>query len=365
MTSPSVLFVLPVGGGGGGAHSVVQETGGLVRLGLRSEIAVDKANYHNFLKTYPELQSLRVFVREFDGASQLGELLSQFSIAVATTNNSIFEVHSALKHLAGKDGKSPRVAYYVQDYEPLFYAPNSKAWKVAYGSYTVIPDATLFAKTDWIRNVVYDNHGVRVAKVNASIDHGVYYPDARLQRVGLSFAAMLRPQTPRRAPKRTLRILETLARELGEKATIRVFGVRSATLEASGLSLSPQIENRGVLRRQEVAELLRPTDMFLDLSDYQAFGRTGLESMACGCVPIVPLFGGTNEYAVHGHNAYVVDTRSDDAILEAARHFASLSDEERGRMRLNALETAANFTIEKASLSMMRLFENIASSAAH
>jgi glycosyltransferase involved in cell wall biosynthesis len=153
--------------------------------------------------------------------------------------------------------------------------------------------------------------------------------------------------------------MEMIAQELGDQASIRVFGAPQAALQSSGLLLSSQIENREVLRRQEVADLLRLTDLFLDLSDYQAFGRTGLESMACGCVPIVPLFGGTREYAVHGHNAYVVDTRSDDAILEAVRHFASLTEEDRGKMRLNALETAANFTIDKASLSLMRLFENI------
>ena len=102
--------------------------------------------------------------------------------------------------------------------------------------------------------------------------------------------------------------------------------------------------------------------MFLDVSDYQAFGRTGLESMACGAIPVVPVLGGTSEFAVHGENAYVVDTRSDDAIMEAVRHFVTLSDQDRNKMRLNAMETAADFTVEKASLSLMRLFEDIAAS---
>jgi glycosyltransferase involved in cell wall biosynthesis len=199
-----------------------------------------------------------------------------------------------------------------------------------------------------------------VAKVKPSIDHRVFFPAARRQWMGLSFAAMLRPQTPRRAPKRTIRIIEMIAAELGDQAAIRVFGAASGILEGHGLDLSYPIENRGLLRRHEVAELMRLTDMFLDLSDYQAFGRTGLESMACGSIPVVPVLGGTSEYAIHGHNAYVIDTRSDDAIIEAVRHFTGLSDKDRQKMRLNALETAANFTVEKASLSLLRLFEDIA-----
>ena len=42
-------------------------------------------------------------------------------------------------------------------------------------------------------------------------------------------------------------------------------------------------KNYGILRRENVADLLRKSAIFIDMSTYQAFGRTGIEAMACGC----------------------------------------------------------------------------------
>ena len=71
----------------------------------------------------------------------------------------------------------------------------------------------------------------------------------------------------------------------------------------------------GVLRRDEVADLLRRSQLFIDLSEYQAFGRTGLEAMACGCTTILPEAGGSDEYAIDGSNCLRVDTGDREAIL--------------------------------------------------
>lgn len=361
MTIPSVLFVLPVSGGGGGANSVVQEVMGLAQLGVDADIAVDAENHVPFISAYPELAQLRIAVRRYADAVELARSLEAVDVAIATTNHSIASIREARADIQARHGREPRIAYYIQDYEPLFYAPNSDKWRTAYESYAALGDATLFAKTDWLRNIVYENHAIRVHKVSPSIDHDIYYPNLGRQVANLSIVAMLRPQTPRRAPKRTLRILEMLADQLEGGVSLQVFGADLEALDAVGLGPSPRIACHGVLRRHQVPQLLRAADMFLDLSDYQAFGRTGLESMACACVPVVPILGGTAEYAVHLHNCYVVDTRSDEAIVEAVRHFSRQTEEERTEMRHNALETAANFTIIKAALSELRLFRSMMS----
>lgn len=198
---------------------------------------------------------------------------------------------------------------------------------------------------------------MRVAKVAPSIDHDIYYPDIGRPRLGLNIVAMLRPKTPRRAPLRTARIMEKLAdMEHLAGATLTVFGTQARELQAMGFELSPKIANRGQLKRFEVPDVLRGADLFLDLSDYQAFGRTGLEAMTCGTIPVLPRIGGTSEYASHGHNAYVVDTRSDDEIVEAISSFVEMPAPARAAMRQNALETASGFTVQKAALSELRLF---------
>jgi len=359
METVSILFVLPSGGGGGGSNSVVQETIGLARLGIDVGIGVNVPNYAKLLSSYPELRTSNIQVLAYSDTAELARHMAHCKVVVATTNASVFDVHDADVHLQkGPVGAQIRYAYYVQDYEPLFYAPNSERWTKAYKSYAILRDAMLFAKTQWLCDMVYANHGLRVMKVKPSIDHDLHYPDLRRAGVPLSIVAMLRPSTPRRAPKRTVRIMSAIGRRVGD-VSLQVFGSEAQELISAGIDLPSNIKNRGVLMRSRVPEMLRSADLFLDLSDYQAFGRTGLEAMACGCIPVVPVLGGTGEYAVHGRNSFVVDTRSDEAISNAVDTFISMTPEVRAEMQQNALETAAEFTVAKAALSELRIFRQL------
>lgn len=356
----SVMFVLPSGGGGGGSNSVAQEVMGLARLGIDARLAVNEPNHAKFTAAYPELEALKVPVVSYAEAAELAPHMASCQVVVATTNRSVFDVNNArVEMLKGNPKATVKFAYYVQDYEPLFYTPHSDAWTKAHQSYSVLKDAMLFAKTKWLCDMVYANHGIRVMKVVPSIDHDVYYPDLKHQNSQLVVAAMLRPSTPRRAPWRTARILQSLSRKYAN-LSLQVFGATAEELRATGIDLPPSVKNWGVLRRSEVPDLLRQSDLFLDLSDYQAFGRTGLEGMACGCIPVLPVLGGSGEYAAHGRNAFVVDTRADDQILDAIHTFVTLDAKGRAAMRQLALETAADFTISKAALSELRIFRQLA-----
>jgi len=356
---PSVIFILPARGASGGANSVVQESLGLSDLGLACVIAVDTKNWLSFVDNYPQLTGKAVALRAYDSPAALGQLMKQCDVAVATTNGSVAEVSNALDTLSKSERGALRLAYYVQDYEPLFYSPESENWRAARASYGALKDATLFAKTEWLRHVVYLNHGIRVRKVNPSLDHRIYYPDLGSRRDYISIGAMLRVRTPRRAPRRTARIVQSLADRMGQDIVLQIFGSSDDELEWAGIEKSEKVINRGCLRPTEVPALMRSFDLFLDLSDFQAFGRTGLEAMASGCVPLVPVLGGTDEYAVHGRNAFVVDTRNDQEIFDAIDVFLKLNEHERHAMQLSALETAANFSIRKAALSQLRLFQEM------
>ena len=353
MRVPSVLFVLPARGASGGANSVVQECLALSRLGLKTAVAVDRPNAVAFTANYPELASQDCGPRVFEGVEDLVVLGSEFDILVATINHSAFDLAAARR------AQPFRAAYYVQDYEPLFYPPGSPVWEKARGSYTAMSDAVLFAKTRWIVDMVYENHGVMVSKVDPSLDHTVFYPSLRRTKPALTVTAMLRPNTPRRAPVRTLRVLHAIRRRYGGEVRLQVFGAEPRELKAHGLELPEDAASYGVLRRTQVPPLLRDTDLLLDLSDYQAFGRTALEAMACGAVPIVPMLGGTGEFARDGQNSFVVDTRSDEDILEAVDRFVTLDARTRDAMVLSALDTAGGYSVHRAALSQLRLFKRM------
>jgi len=205
--------------------------------------------------------------------------------------------------------------------------------------------------------MVASNHGLKVQRVRASLDHDLFYPDMGVSRTGpVRIAAMIRANTPRRAPHRTARVMARLAALHGDKVVLTSFGSQSDDLQRRSLELSDRIDHRGVLDRGQVADVLRASDLFLDLSDYQAFGRTALEGMACGCVPVLPLFGGASEYAKDRWNGFVVDTRSDEAVLTAVSDFLTCSPFVRNDLRHNALSTALTYSVAQSAYSEADLF---------
>jgi GT2 family glycosyltransferase/glycosyltransferase involved in cell wall biosynthesis len=341
----SVLFLVPVGGGGGGVHSVVQETAGMRRLGINARVAVQTQYLPRFHETYSALDPDQLFL-DYGSLDELMSHAAGFTTVVGT-------LYTSMTLVAAINAVHPEVipAYYVQDYEPLFFPRKSAHWDAAAESYTLVPGAVLFAKTQWLCDIVRERHGVEVHKVSPSIDHDVYYPPlAREANSRVRVAAMIRPRSPRRGAWRTLLVLRGLAREFGTQVDIHTFGCTDEDMSAEKFASDFRFTNHGPLLREQVADLLRESDVFLDLSDYQAFGRTGLEAMACGCAVVLPVLGGTSEYAVHGENALLVDTSDIDACYDAAR---ALIEHAGARQRLQeaGLATAAEYSIERAARS--------------
>ena len=342
----NVTFILPGHGGGGGAHSVVQESVGLKQFGVRPAIATTEHTMDAFRANYPELDEAGVEIAVFQDAKDLADSLAQCDLAVATTYESLHLLRNA-KPLCGN--KNLRTAYYVQDYEPFFVAPGTPEWTRARTSYSAMPDQLLFAKTDWLCEIVRANHGQPVTRVSPSIDHKTYYPGPDHSGRRPTICAMIRPKTPRRAPRRTARILEQIAERFDDKVELLAFGASPEELIRNGIRTSERIAQSGHLSREGVAAVLRTSDIFLDLSDYQAFGRTALEGMACGCIPVLPQIGGADEFARNFVNAMVVDTRDEEAILRAVSDLLSLDDKTRRTMRNAAMKTSLDYSVEKAA----------------
>lgn len=349
---PSILFVLPVSGGSGGAHSVMQEADAMRALGVNAMIATNTDNAPRLQRAYRDLAIIRQHIHPYQGSEGLGDLIRTMApdMVVATTNQS---VHTLAEAIAAAGLVGQRTAYYVQDYEPLFYDKGSNDWHLAFSSFGAIPGMVHFAKTRWLQEVVEANHRVQVLKVEPSIDHRVYRPDLSdraTYRGKLRIVAMLRPATPRRAPRRTVRLLNRIAADHADSMTCATFGCSAEEMKQYSLRLS-NVENLGILSREDVGEAFRQTDLFVDLSDFQAFGRTAIEAMSCGAAAIVPAHGGAYEFAEDGRNAFVVDTRSDDAIWSAITQFAAMSEVERHDMRLRGIAAGYRYTPERAALS--------------
>jgi glycosyltransferase involved in cell wall biosynthesis len=355
---PRVAYVLPglPPEGSGGSHSLVQEARGMRALGARTWICVPADSLATAISLYGGGDRLFVPYPESDqvlpGVSDaaVGEALADADVAVATE-------YPSVDLLARLQDERPWLvcAYYVQDYEPLFAAPESTRADRALLSYRAHPRQLLFAKTRWLCELVGAVHGVPVAKVAPSLDRALFHPVGRRDSPVMRVAAMIRPRTPRRRPAATLEALAIVARELGDAVRIGTFGCDADAFAQLGAPDAPGAPRLGLLSRGEVAELMRRSDVFVDASAYQAFGRTGLEAMACGAVPLLPALGGVHEYAVHGENAMILADGAPREIADAV--IALAHDPDRlWRLREAGTRAAEGYSIERAARSQLDLF---------
>lgn len=346
---PRILFLLPVSGGGGGVHSIVQECMGMQALGVDARIAVPNKHIEKYFRVYADIDSREELFLPFEN-SEIIRVCADFDVIIAT-------IYTSVKLLAEVCRSTPHIipAYYVQDYEPLFESPGSAGWKQARESYDLIPGCRLFAKTQWLCEKVQDEHGVQVSEVCPSIDHAVYYPDFKsLDCSGVvthRVSAMIRPKTPRRGAYRTMSALKAIKEKFNEDVRIDVFGCDPQDRFFKNTEWSFEYSNHGVLTRPQVARILRASTFFLDLSDYQAFGRTGLEAAASGCSVIITCWGGASEYAglESAKSIHMVDVFSsrlnEDIVGLISKKIDGYKDSIASAM------LAQNFDIRKAALS--------------
>lgn len=345
-------FVLPVRGGAGGAHSVVQEVDAMRSLGIEARILVNNRNLEAFSANYARFDWVSGGgVQGFEGPSALARLIGGAEVLVATTNTS---VHSIAEAMAAGQIPALRTGYYVQDYEPLFYDLNSVEHAMAEQSYSRLGDCTYFAKTSWLTDIVRACHGHDVRKVVPSIDHRIFRPAYRPSGGRRLVVAMVRPSTPRRAPRRSLAILGRLAAgEFGD-VDVAAFGTSVEELAEHGMTCPDGVTLLGRLSQTEVADLLRRSHALIDLSDYQAFGRSAAEAMACGCIALAPRLGGSQEFIADGVGGFLADTAVPASVDDALRRMLSLTEDEARSVRLAGAEAVATFTPIRAAISELR-----------
>ena len=342
-----IVFVLPVRGSGGGVISIIQEVEQMRAWNVSASIAVWHRDLQHYVSHFSENSEI---FQPFVTVDHLTQFLMHTDILVGTHYSSIRILH-AIKH------RHPtlKMAYYVQDYEPYFFAIDDPMRAEAVDSYTVIDDITLYSKTDWIAREVQLQHSRHVMRVRASLDHTMFRPRSCPNFSGrLTISAMVRPATPRRGAERTLRVLAELKKQFGSKIIVETFGCELH--EVTDLHFRGFYRHHGILDRKSVANLFRRSDIFIDLSDYQAFGRSLVECMASGCIPVGPTRGAASEAFEHGINGILVDVDNESAVIKDVSKLVAMSDDLRQNMILKAVSKAAEYSVEGAAEDQLRIF---------
>lgn len=342
-----LLFLTPFKGQGGGMHSIYQEAKGLKAMGFRAAIAADVMHQQHFRSLYTD-QTVFLY---YQNKEQLLQWADEFRVMIATYFKSV----ELLEWLAARKG-TIECGYYVQDYEPWFFQGGSEWERIAYRTYGRIVGMTHFAKTEFLAETVEERHGIQTHLIPPSLDHEIFRAPKNLARKGpVKVVAMIRPETPWRRPELTLEMLVVLKRRLSGRVEIHTFGCDDAQLNQLGIATGFEFTHHGKLQSQAVASLFQSADIFVDLSIYQGFGRTGLEAMACACVPILPEKSGPATYAIEGVNALLINTGDINAALEAVEKLVNATGLLTS-MAKAGLQTAAQFSIQKTALAEFLLF---------
>jgi O-antigen biosynthesis protein len=299
----SVTYILPYVTMAGGVISVLQLVNELTLLGIDARIATLRA--YPEMNEWPRYVGLMVF-RNYD---EMLKRLPETDIVVAT-HWSTAEAALAL-HAGGRAG---RAAYFVQDYEPWFFSEDQPGERRRVEeTYRLLPNQIV--KSDWLKDMLTP-FGGKVTKIRLGMDLRIFYhresSPKGWQGQAKTLLAMARPKTPRRGFTTLVDTLQ-MVKSRFPGLRVRLFG---SDLAPDGIPFA--FENLGILvDRNRLAATYSQSDLFIDSSDFQGFGRTALEAMACGCACVLTGVGGVAEYAKDEVNSLVVPPKDARALADA------------------------------------------------
>ena len=331
----------------GGTQVIVEMARGLSQFGVKVKVAAKPGIRQEYEEFFPSDTHLFYY---YANDKDLVKYAANYKVVIATIFHSIRQ----LKQITDRY-KHIMPGYFVQDYEPWFLEDYPQVRELAEESYSMVSGNVLFGISPWVQDVVYDKHAQSVEKIWGSLDQSLFFPDyGRTDSQIVSIAAMVRPGTPWRGPKHTMETLKSLKETFGEGVEIRIFGCEDQELAKHNLPYDFAYTNYGILGRHEVASLLRASDIFLDLSEFQAFGRTALEAMACGCAVVAPERGGVRDFGRHEENILMVDTSDGEACRDAAQRLVRDADL-RLRLQAQGIKAGFDYSIHRSALSFLQM----------
>jgi glycosyltransferase involved in cell wall biosynthesis len=232
-------------------------------------------------------------------------------------------------------------AYYVQDYEPEFYAASAeRLWAEA----TYRMGYPCLASSPWLRDLVRERYGAQAESFEYGVDFDHYRP-LDLPRRPDTILYYARPATPRRATELGVQALgELVGRRPGTRVV--VFG------DVKSFPAPFDYELAGVLPPEALARLYAEATMGLviSLTNYSLVPK---EMMACG-LPVVDVRGASIE-SVFGSGGEVIALAEPD-VFALADELEALLDapERRSRMAAAAQRFVAGMTWDATATTIER-----------
>ncbi len=336
---PRVTYVLEKFAVAGGVLSIVQLVNRLQLLGWDAKIATHHDHDQSRLDAYMLYHHPYVFPT----LESLVEHFPESDVVVASLWSTAATVDRIMKRM-------PETVpwYFIQDDERnFFHEVDVVGRQRVVDSWGLIPNRIV--KTRWLRDQIAEfGHDAHIVPVG--FDQDSFYchddPAGRAPRI----LAMVRPRTPRRGFERTVR---TMAKVKAARPDVEIalFGCPNL----ADYRLPFEHADLGEVPNERLRAAYNTASVVLDLSDYQALGRIGLEGMACGAATVLTQFGGITEYIRDGVNTLAVDPMDEAAVVTAVLR---LIDDPALRARLVAegIRTVERFSCDVEARTTSALF---------
>ncbi len=260
-------------------------------------------------------ESIRRHFFPIDAEVSLGESsLKPAAITVATSWTTAYPVRNF-------QGTLHR-CYFVQDYEPYFYARGSD---YCFAEATYRMGFLGITAGGWLADKLAAEYGMQTVTMGFSYDHGLYRQLPRRNPETRRIFFYARSVTPRRGFELGLLALDLVAKRMPDIAFIL------AGWDTSSYHIPFPHLNAGNVAVKDLPDLYNQCDAALVLS-LTNLSLLPLELMACGC-PVVSNRGANTEWLLNDDNAVLADA-TPEALSEAL--VSLLQDETRRRQLVEA-----------------------------
>ena len=170
--------------------------------------------------------------------------------------------------------------YFVQDYEPYFFARGSSSI-LTEQSYASENNFSCICASPWLKQKM-ESFGNSAISFPLAVDHGVYQPNGEQKRNNHAIAFYVRRSTPRRLYELGILALRALF-DLGDYFEIITFGED----DLPDLGIPVKVRQAGILNGDALANLYRQCAVGFVLSGTN-YSLVPNEMMACG-LPVVDI----------------------------------------------------------------------------
>lgn len=322
----SVGWIIPPPGKGSGGHMTLFRTIGILSdLGLHHKIYICDGGPGD-----PSVD-WRGAVKDFYGVDLKDNEIYP-SISDMTYSDAIVATSWYTAYVARNFNNCVSKFYFVQDFEPFFFARGSE-YSFAENTYRF--GFRGITAGHWLAEKLHDEYGMETQPFFFAYDRNIHIARKKEDNRNRIFC-YARPNTERRAFEMAVLALEALARRVPDVEVV------FAGQKLEGYHFAFDYRDLGILRIEELSKVYSQCDMCLVLS-MTNLSLLPMEVMASGSV-VVSNQGENNSWLLNDQNAILVDT--DPLSMAKTMEYYLKHKEELEKRRAEGLAYVKQFTWE-------------------